>query len=649
MELLFGIHCHQPVDNFHNVVDEAINKAYKPFFKVISGYKDFKFSVHYSGWLLEYIKYKDEELFEMMKKSADNGQIEFFTSGYYEPVLASIPSDYRKKQIEKLNRFIKENFGQTPTGVWLTERVWSDNIVPDLVEMGIEYVVVDDYHFLSSGFKKENLYGFYNTEVDGYKIKLFPIDKTLRYIIPFKPIDDVINYLSSIKENKAGIIFDDGEKFGIWPNTYWWVYENRWLEDFINAVLSSKNIKTSLFKEYSDNHKPEGIAYLPITSYQEMGEWSCFADDYIEILSLKEIIGEERFEKYVKGNIWKNFFVKYPESNRLHKRMLEVAKYSKNEEAIMKAQCNDVYWHGIFGGLYLPNLRDNAYRYIIQADKENTETKIEDINFDGYEEIKINNEKIITIFDTKGGQLTELSLKDVEFNFQNTLTRRKEGYHQLFFIKKEEKETKGISTIHEIDLSQDIEKLKDLLIYDWYDKNSFIDHIVDNSINLNSFYRCSFKEYSDFTKETFEIKDFSNNKFALYRKGNIYIGDSILPAYIEKNIVVEDSSIKADINFDIKADLLYLVEFNFHFANLQDITIQGREDIFFEDFSKEFKIYDSYTKKEIIFSFDKDMKIFVYPINTITQSEKGIDTINQGLSIGFICNIQNLSLNLKII
>jgi alpha-amylase/alpha-mannosidase (GH57 family) len=225
VKLLFGIHCHQPVDNFHNIVFEAIEKSYKPFFQTVINY-DFKFAVHFSGWLLEFIKNNDKELFNLMKKASDKGIVEFFTGGYYEPVLASIPSDDRKIQIEKLNRFIKENFGQEVKGLWLTERVWESSIVKDLVEVGIDYVMVDDYHFISNGYEKESLHGYYLTEEEGKKLKIFPIDKTLRYITPFKPVDRVMQYLKSIK-GKAGIIFDDGEKFGIWPGTYKWVYEEK--------------------------------------------------------------------------------------------------------------------------------------------------------------------------------------------------------------------------------------------------------------------------------------------------------------------------------------------------------------------------------------------------------------------------------------
>ena len=51
--LLFGIHMHQPIDNFQWVIEHAINVCYAPFFDVVSKYPTFKFSVHCSGWLME--------------------------------------------------------------------------------------------------------------------------------------------------------------------------------------------------------------------------------------------------------------------------------------------------------------------------------------------------------------------------------------------------------------------------------------------------------------------------------------------------------------------------------------------------------------------------------------------------------------------
>jgi alpha-amylase/alpha-mannosidase (GH57 family) len=658
VKLLFGIHCHQPVDNFFEVVDDAINKAYKPFLDVVKNYPNFKLSVHYSGWLLQYIKDNDKNLFKLLQDLSYNGQIEFFSGGFYEPILASIPSDDRKYQIEKLNDFIKENFGQTPKGLWLTERVWDSSIVADLVETGIEYVIVDDYHFLSTGFKKESLYGYYTTESNGYKINLFPIDKNLRYLIPFKPVDKIKEYLNSISKygiNPAGIIFDDGEKFGVWPKTYWWVYENRWLNQFLEVITSSDSIQTTHFHQYIKEEKPIGMAYLPITSYHEMGEWSLFSEDFTEFEELKEILikngMETYFEKFVKGNIWHNFLIKYPESNRIHKRVLDLSissrPYKKNKnllENLLKSQCNDVLWHGIFGGLYLPNLRDNAYRYIIKTEKEleklpkTPKVQVKDYDFDGYQEVKIKTENLIVILDSKeSGQLTELSLKDKEFNFQNTLTRRKEGYHENLLKPKNQETTEdGISTIHNMDLQIETDKIKDLLIYDWYTKNSFIDHITDESFNLETFYRCTFKEYSDFANQPFNL-EYVGEEIVFKRKGGVY-KDKKYETTLTKTYKVEKNYVESVIKIetDYKEKLKYVCEINLHFANLPS----GLNKPIYHGKSDTFKIYDPYTQKTITFKTNKETDIFTYPINTVSQSEKSVDITNQGLTIGFTSDFE---------
>ncbi|WP_051430018.1 hypothetical protein [Lebetimonas sp. JH292] len=203
--MLFGVHLHQPVDNFDNVIEKAVNECYGPFFELLSRYPEFKFSFHSSGWIFEKIKNNYSDVFENIKKC----NIEFFTGGFYEPILVSIPSEDRIYQIHKLNIFLKENFNATPSGLWLTERVWDDEIVSELKKCGIEYAIVDDYHFKASGYKEIN--GYYLTGMFE-KLALFPISKELRYAMPFKEVNEAVNLL---KNNL--VMFDDIEKFGLWP------------------------------------------------------------------------------------------------------------------------------------------------------------------------------------------------------------------------------------------------------------------------------------------------------------------------------------------------------------------------------------------------------------------------------------------------
>jgi len=67
---------------------------------------------------------------------------------------------------------------------------------------------------------------------------------------------------------------------------------------------------------------------------------------------------------------------------------------------IMKSQANDAYWHGLFGGLYLPNLRAEVYQNLIRANKmidavnhpekdDFVEVEVKDYDVDGFDEIVI--------------------------------------------------------------------------------------------------------------------------------------------------------------------------------------------------------------------------------------------------------------------
>ncbi len=554
VSLLFGVHMHQPVDNFGEAVDEAIEKCYKPFFETMANYPQFKFSVHCSGWLLDQIVTKHPDIFKNMQKLTRCGSIEWISAGYYEPILSSIPSNDRVNQINKLNKYIKKRFDVKPKGLWLTERVWESSIVPDLDKADIDFALVDDYHFLSSGFDKSQMDGYFETEESGKKLALFPISGALRYALPFFSVEKAIDAIENCKkeEDSTAIIFDDAEKFGLWPETYEWVYEKGWLKDFVGAVIKNKKIKTEHFGDFKKKTKSKGIAYLNNTSYFEMGEWSLREYQTIAIEELKKRVGFEYFENigiaFIKGGIWKNFFVKYEESNYLHKRMLYMSKFQdkmskKSLELLYALQTNDVFWHGVFGGLYLPNLRDNAYKYLLGLEKTFANTKIQykvdDFDMDGYDELKVLTNSFSFVFSSKnGGQMVEFGSLDKFFNWQNSITRRKEAYHEKILnppvIQNNEQSNDEIATIHNL-VEEIDDNLKENLIFDWYLKYSFIDHISNVPFNLENFKKANFREIGDFANQPFEldkrVKTFS-------RDGGIYL-DNMFKTNIQKNILLK--------------------------------------------------------------------------------------------------------------
>ncbi len=650
--LLFGVHMHQPVDNFDEAVYRAVESCYAPFFATMRKYPEFCFNVHCSGWLLLKIERDYPELFADMKALADEGVVEYLTAGFYEPVLGSIPSCDRLAQIKRLSETIVKKFSQHPKGLWLTERVWESGLVSDIAKTGVEYVLVDDYHFIAAGFDKDNLNGFFLNEEEGVKVALFPISKSLRYAIPFKPVETVMETIKeSALDDGAAIIFDDAEKFGMWPGTNEWVYKKGWLKRFVETVLEDDGIVTSLFGDYLSQRRAKGIAYLPSVSYYEMGEWSLKADDALALERLRDEIGEERFNnegiKFLKGGIWKNFFVKYEESNRLHKRMLECSKEAidtpEYTDALYKLQTNDVFWHGVFGGLYLPNLRDNAYRYLIECEniryRDLRVVECADMDMNGYEEVKWLGKDVLLRFDSRyGGQLIEFCDRKNLFNFQNVLTRRKEAYHEKLFENAADRvetrsEEEGISTIHNAAHSID-ETVREALVYDWYIKNSFIDHISDHSLDFDTFRKCSFKEFSDFANQPFEteIKDYS---VIFKREGGIYDYRKF-DTLLKKKYDFKDNGF--DFSIDIESDSPHIyeygIEMNLHFANLDDLLFENKpfgactcHEI------RSFEIEDRYTDRVLRFEMDHFFSLISTQLQTVSQSEEGFELMVQGMSL----------------
>ncbi|MDR3347524.1 MAG: DUF1926 domain-containing protein [Helicobacteraceae bacterium] len=626
--LLFGIHSHQPVDNFDHVVLDAIDKAYRPFFETLNYFPDFKFNAHFSGWLLEFIQKRDKKLFALMREMSARGQIEWFGGGYYEPILASIPSRDRKRQIAKLSDFIEANFAQRPKGLWLTERVWDASIVGDLAELGIEYAMIDDYHLITAGVLADKLNGYYVTENGGNKLALFPISKTLRYQIPFWDHHVVAKSIADL--GGAAIIFDDGEKFGVWPGTNEWVYKKEWLTNFMQAVLRSEEIGVLRYRDFIAVNKPLGIAYPSDVSYMEMGEWSLNTFDAVQLEYVKKQLEQFNMQKlgdrYVRGATWKNFLVKYAESGRIHRRMLALSAINdqKNDlfnEALMKAQCNDVLWHGIFGGLYLPNLRDNAWRFLIEAEDmiaPKSTLVSDERGLDSFHQTRLYTKNFIAAFEQLGGMLTEFHLRKERFNILNTLTRRKEAYHNKIAPAADHNEQSR--TIHEMTLSADQESLRHL-VTDRSLRGGFVDHLTEANFDLTRFFEQSFDEH-----------EILGNTIYLHTKsgGN----PTLFNDRISKTIFLEEGAVAVETEIK-NIEKTYVQEHNFHFANLADVQIGGQkanEDHVFEE-SSELVIVDSYLKKSVALRSDRAFKAFTHPLYTVSQSESGVELTCQGIAI----------------
>jgi len=457
LRFAFGVHIHQPVGNFDHVVEQHVREAYRPLLERLSAGGFTPFSLHVSGPLLEWLEAHDAAFIDLVGRLAADRKIELLLSGYDEPILCSLPRADRVEQIGWMRDAVVRLFGAGAEngGLWLTERVWEPDLAGDLAAAGVRYALVDDRHFLEAGFPRKRLHAPYWTEGGGRPVALLSIDERLRYLVPFKPPTEILGYLEKLRGagHRLAVLADDGEKFGGWPGTREWVFERGWLSQFLEVVAGAVGrgeLKLVTCSEALAEVPSGGIAYLPSASYSEMERWALPPEAARHLAHLERELGEHRLAgpegALVRGTHWRSFLARYPESNRMHKRMTRAsarleadarrgsADWIEARTHLWRSQCNDAYWHGIFGGLYLPHLRGAVYRELIAAERFLTPPhgalELGDPDFDGREDAVLETPEWAAWIGSRGGSLWGFDDRARGVNYIDTLARREEYYHR---------------------------------------------------------------------------------------------------------------------------------------------------------------------------------------------------------------------------
>jgi alpha-amylase len=527
IRFVFGLHLHQPVGNFDHVFAQHLEDVYRPLLDRLEGRGFLPAVLHLSGPLLDWLESHEPAYLDRLGTLAADGKLEILLAGYYEPVLASLPRADRIEQIRWMHEAVQRRFGVDARGLWLTERVWEPELAADLADAGVRYALVDDRHFLATGFERERLHAPFWTESDGRPLALFPIDERLRYLIPFRPPEETAQYLRELRGagHRLAVLADDGEKFGGWPGTKEWVYGRGWLDQFmatVGGLVEGGEVRLSRLDEALAEVPSNGLAYLPTASYTEMESWSLPADAALRLARLQRDLGEARIAgpdgALVRGAHWRNFLVKYSESNRMHKKMQALSALCRRKgnpvearRAIGRAQCNDAYWHGVFGGLYLPHLRDAIWRELALAEGELRRGKglaweVLDFDGDGSQEIWVHSESFSALVSpVRGAAVEEYTLFRSGINYANVLTRRREAYHDLALERAAAESALGnggTASIHDIEEGIRLAERPPL---DAEDRALFLERILPGSLGLEEFVRGDYRPVHSWARTPFDF------------------------------------------------------------------------------------------------------------------------------------------------
>ncbi|MBI5365819.1 MAG: DUF1926 domain-containing protein [Planctomycetes bacterium] len=691
VNFIFALHDHQPVGNFDSVLDQAFDQAYAPFLDVVEAHPGVRFSLHTSGPLLDWLEARRPAYLDRVRRLVAAGRCEILGGAYYEPILPMLPRRDRVGQLRDYGDHLEMLFGARPRGAWLAERVWEQGLASAMAEAGVEFTVLDDSHFKAAGIPPADLSGYFTTEDEGRLLKVFPIDEDLRYAIPWKDPEATIECLrgyATADGARVAVYADDGEKFGGWPRTHKLIYRERWLDRlFTELERNASWLRMTHFAEALDRLPPRGRIWLPDCSYREMGEWvlppaSLTAYEGM-VEELKRAGLFERARHYLRGGSWRNFRARYPEAAQMYAKMLEVSgrvaalgetpgeRAGVRAEArrdLYRGQCNCAYWHGVFGGLYLPHLRDAIYRHLLRAEKACrpagpfAETVREDFDRDGREEVRLSNAALnVYVAPARGGHVYELDLLAKDFNLMNGLSRRPEAYHRnvgrAVYVE-------NLETAVGID-NQILAKrpgLDRLLIYDAYARETLVEHFFADEPHVDEVAAGRAGERGDFVPGEYRVTaagGAGEAALTLVREGAVTVGDGggagagagAGPGEARRVRVAkvlrlpEPERALLEVRYEVtnlaaaRLDTVFAVETNFSLlaGNAHDrfyVDGGGRNVgplVTVGDFREQegFGLVDEWQGIAVRLGWSAPAGVWIFPVQTVSNSEGGFEAVYQ--------------------
>jgi hypothetical protein len=634
-------------------------RAYAPFLATARRHPFVRFSLHISGGLLEWMIHEAPGTVKIIREMVANAQCEMMAGTYYEALVPVAPEHDVKRSIEAYVRKLNDVFGANAKGIWLAERVYEPHVPRILADVNVRYTALDDWHFRAAGITASRLGRPWLLEHQGATVTVCPISERLRYLVPFAPVDEVIAHLRELHEAGAQMacLADDGEKLGAWPGTYRRCYEEGWLDDFFAALAESSDwLRVTTLGEAVAAVPAAGPAYLPATSYREMTRWALPTASQRRLDDLgPDFAADGVNADLVTGTSFRSFFHKYPEANFFHKRVQEVSQRVEEADEQMgpqakdirrhlwRAETNDAYWHGVFGGVYLPHLRRGIRRELVRAEHmlddytgASTSEQVGDMDADGVAEITLKNENVVAVLSAKGLAAVEFTRRSPPTVLTDVIARRPEPYHGELKASANNGETVA-ATIHAPREAKE-PGLESYLVYDRRPKRLFLERVFDGRADVGSYAR----------EAAAEFVPFSWGKPIRSAKGWRTVA-SLRTAEpgrldVDKEITLTEQGLSSSYVFRSNSPkpLIIGIEFTLNiisesldYSSLKTPKKYTCDDVFETAAAAEYVLADYLAEWELVFVLEPAFALWHAPIYTVNCSEAGFEKVYQGSSLFF--------------
>jgi alpha-amylase len=351
------------------------------------------------------------------------------------------------------------------------------------------------------------------------------------------------------------------------------------------------------------------------------------------------------------GGFWRNFMRRYPEVNAMHKRMLRVSRDvaaagspAAAVRELYRGQSNDAYWHGVFGGVYLPHLRGAVWQHLVaaaEAVRPAGETRVEwaDHDLDGVAEAWVDTPvQSVCLAPGAGGAVAEWDAGGR--NLADCMARREEPYHARL---REGDAGSGVSALEE-PLRVREPGLEKRLHYDHRRRLVFQAYLVRPGATLRQAVEARLPEVGDFAAGGFR----STGDLRLEREEAMRVGGRRLTVRMTRALTVSDERPELGLQLSLSAEgeapeLWLLVECNLSLpGGVADGDVCGRtltEPVDLGDL-RQVRLRQPAAGLAYELTPATGGRAWYYPVETVNNSEDGYERIVQGACLVSVHPVQ---------
>jgi alpha-amylase len=314
----------------------------------------------------------------------------------------------------------------------------------------------------------------------------------------------------------------------------------------------------------------------------------------------------------------------------------------------------------------MTDIRAVTYSHLIQAENKadavlrgNNWLSYERADFDceGQEELLVDGDAIALYIDpARGGTIFEWDLRRYSYNLASVLTRRPEAYHQVLVQGKGEKQAQDddeVRTIHDgIRIKE--RALHRHLHYDRYRRACMLDHFLGAGVTLRRFIRCSYHELGDFVEQPYECMiDETNDRLRilLKRDGYLRYNQRLSPFRVEKELTLAAGKDEVAITYqltnlgNIAASGIFGTEWNINIlgGGHNDQAYYDVPGVKLDDWHldstgeltdiRQLALGNRHLGIEILLKLTQEVGLWRFPVESICNSESGLEKVYQGSCI----------------